>query len=1020
MALIQKQELQEAISAESNKLEQYYLWMEKHLSQKFFDDADLETVMLVAHSLVGFNVQDYFSNMHFKNRAILLCLESPNADLQILRCYKDRGIKNYRTFVSNGPPPFPGVSSNLHVAIIYFTEFCETEEKEVFSKQEIEATFNVVKEQNPNVTEEEFTSLLAGMNSRFLRSLAIERLALAFNAFFRAKSSDFCQIEVRKKEDWADNKETPSLQIVLAWRNVPKHNFLYQLARIVSRYGLSLKRVAATHIDPYSVDNILLMSLGLHGKNGGAAWEEVNLEDFFQELVTFKYFPEQEMIETRFIDSKLVRGYLGALIKTMVSFVHQILVYADPNMYSFSNVEEGLCRHAELTVMLTQAFEAKFSPTLCNIDNYNKIKGAFFSSLDTIDTGNEFNDARRKNILKQAFYLIEYSLKTNFYCQNISAIALRLDPKYLDFVPYNRTEKFSELPFAVFFVNGMFFSGFHIRFRDLSRGGFRTVYPELLENFISDRKTLFSECYNLAFTQQKKNKDIPEGGAKAVILLEPYEQRRIEGEIYQHEMENSNISLEEKQQKLKIFHQEQKLQYLYQAQRSYVENFLMLVNCNPDGTLKQKQIIDYYGKPEYIYLGPDENLHNDMITWISNYATQIGYKPGHSFISSKPGAGINHKEYGVTSRGVNIYMEEVLKFLGIDPYQEAFTIKMTGGPDGDVAGNQMYNLYRFYPKNAKLLSTIDVSGVIYDPLGLNLEVLVRLFQGGKSIRFYPPEDLTENGFLLDVKMKKKQPDNTSQVLLLQKVDGKLVEKWISENEMNHIYRTYIHKLKADIFIPAGGRPRSLNGANYHDFLDKGGAPTAKAIVEAANLYLTPEAREGLEKLGVVIIKDSSANKGGVICSSFEVLAGLALTEEEFISNKALFVQDVLKIVENRAKEEARILLASHGKAFLTNISETISKKINDYKDAFLAYFTTLQLSSDPKDPLIRVFLRYCPIEIRIKYQEKLLRDVPDMHKKAVIACFLAQRLVYQKGLSWEPSVIDILPWIINDPLIVDE
>ncbi len=52
-------------------------------------------------------------------------------------------------------------------------------------------------------------------------------------------------------------------------------------------------------------------------------------------------------------------------------------------------------------------------------------------------------------------------------------------------------------------------------------------------------------------------------------------------------------------------------------------------------------------------------MHNDMIVWICNYAKKYNYKPGLSFMSSKPGAGINHKEYGVTSRGVNIYMEEL-------------------------------------------------------------------------------------------------------------------------------------------------------------------------------------------------------------------------------------------------------------------------------------------------------------------------------------------------------------------------
>ena len=95
---------------------------------------------------------------------------------------------------------------------------------------------------------------------------------------------------------------------------------------------------------------------------------------------------------------------------------------------------------------------------------------------------------------------------------------------------------------------------------------------------------------------------------------------------------------------------------MYQTQRSFIDSFLTLVNCEPDGTLKAKNIVDYWKKPEYIYLGPDENMHNQMIVWISDYSKYRGYKPGGNlFYHSKPGAGINHKEYGVTSLGVNVY-----------------------------------------------------------------------------------------------------------------------------------------------------------------------------------------------------------------------------------------------------------------------------------------------------------------------------------------------------------------------------
>jgi glutamate dehydrogenase len=40
---------------------------------------------------------------------------------------------------------------------------------------------------------------------------------------------------------------------------------------------------------------------------------------------------------------------------------------------------------------------------------------------------------------------------------------------------------------------------------------------------------------------------------------------------------------------------------------------------------------------------------------------------------------INHKDYGVTSEGVNVYLEVALRHvLGIDPRKQSFTVKMTG------------------------------------------------------------------------------------------------------------------------------------------------------------------------------------------------------------------------------------------------------------------------------------------------------------------------------------------------------
>ena len=173
-------------------------------------------------------------------------------------------------------------------------------------------------------------------------------------------------------------------------------------------------------------------------------------------------------------------------------------------------------------------------------------------------------------------------------------------------------------------------------------------------------------------------------------------------------------------------------------------------------------------------------------------------------------------------------------------------------------------------------------------------------------------------------------------------------------------------------------------------------------------------------MGVLIFKDSSANKGGVTCSSFEVLSSLALSEEEFLKEKPTIVAEILDIIRVRAREEAQLMLKSHREtqAYLTDISEWISERINMYKDQLIAYLQTVTLSNDPQDPLIRCLLNYCPPLLRNKYQKRVLLEVPDVHKKAIIACHIASRIVYYRGLDWLPSLVDVLPLIAEDPLIV--
>lgn len=172
--------------------------------------------------------------------------------------------------------------------------------------------------------------------------------------------------------------------------------------------------------------------------------------------------------------------------------------------------------------------------------------------------------------------------------------------------------------------------------------------------------------------------------------------------------------------------------------------------------------------------------------------------------------------------------------LNIDPHKDPFTIKITGGPDGDVAGNLIRILFRDYGSNCKIVGIADGFGVAEDPNGLDAGELLRLFEAGLPITSFDVSKLSPIGVAL--------PSSTDEGMQRR--------------------NTMHFRVKADAFVPAGGRPNTINAENWRNFLDPvTGKPSSPLIVEGANLFLTAEAREKLFEHGkVAIVKDSSANK----------------------------------------------------------------------------------------------------------------------------------------------------------------
>src|SRR5690606_13890268 len=106
-------------------------WLEEHMPPAFFEEIDPKSPTLIARSLLSFSFQDCYSVIHLRNMAIVLCLQSPDADLHILKHFGMQAIRYYRTFISNEPPPFFRGKSLLCIAIVVHIDTPDKEEEKL-------------------------------------------------------------------------------------------------------------------------------------------------------------------------------------------------------------------------------------------------------------------------------------------------------------------------------------------------------------------------------------------------------------------------------------------------------------------------------------------------------------------------------------------------------------------------------------------------------------------------------------------------------------------------------------------------------------------------------------------------------------------------------------------------------------------------------------------------------------------------------------------------------------------------
>ncbi len=607
-------------------------------------------------------------------------------------------------------------------------------------------------------------------------------------------------------------------------------------------------------------------------------------------------------------------------------------------------VWDALIDNHEILKKLFKIFDKKFNPYVKNHNIERNLAKAKEDIRQNIITEVD------RLVFQAIILFIKVTLRTNFYKEEKTSIAFMYDPRFLNEVD------FPEYPFGVFHIIAREMRGFHIRFRDIARGGIRIVRSNNYQNYLNNSEFIFDENYNLAFTQQKKNKDIPEGGSKGTILLRW-----------------------EFQDKAEI------------AFKKYINGLLDLI-------VPDEWILDYYEKEVILFLGPDEGTA-DLMEWASLRAKVMDYPYWKSFSTGKPvhKGGIPHDLYGMTTNSVHQYVLNILDKVG--KKEKNITKVLTGGPDGDLGSNEI-----MISKDT-ILAIIDGSGVLYDPEGINRKELKRLAKARLAVENFNSALLSANGFLVRIS------ENTRKL-----PDGEVVPNGLEFRNTFHLDPRF----NADLFVPCGGRPSSVNINNWERFLDEKGNPRFKYIVEGANLFITQEARLRLEEKGVIIFKDASANKGGVTSSSMEVLASLSLSDEEHQKHmcanngeipdfRKTYVNEILDLIKANATAEFEIIWKEKQEKNIpiSRLSDLVSKKINNITDAIFS--SKLYVN---KALFNRVSACCCPpVLIKTIGIDKIFQRVPKSYLIAMFSSRLASQYVYKYGL--DANEIDFFDFVKN-------
>ena len=755
----------------------------------------------------------------------------------------------------------------------------------------------------------------------------------------------------------SDKKETGETRIMIGMKGREHRRLLTMFSHLIARYGLHVRR---KYIEPF-MDNKCITSFYF------PKLKDALLTDLTRDLNVTLMLPDNPLTELFYHGTFSPQKAMYAVSAAV--FTHQFLsLLTDEYMFLQRSLKDqpearGIVDNLKHHLVKDTYSSSRIANTILTQTAIVEQLYDHFRDRVAGRTAAAELDARKEKIRQAIDREVPYSKdrailhhflifndsiqRTNFFNSEKTCMAYRLDAGFLE------QADFPERPYGLFFLVGRDFLGFHMRFRDIARGGIRIVRSRSIDLYAQNIDTIFTENYNLALTQQRKNKDIPEGGAKGTILL--------------------NLSGQDAAER---------------AFKDYVDGLLdLLVEKDKNGKLSVREIL---------FLGPDEGTAG-LMEWAALHARRRSYPFWKAFSTGKSPeiGGIPHDLYGMTTIGVHQYVLGVLEKNGVR--EEDISKIQTGGPDGDLGSNEILI------SRDKTLAVIDGSGVLFDPAGLDRGELGRLAEKRVMVQEFDRKRLSKEGFFVSV--------NDRDVRL---PDGSTVKNGEEFRNSFHLHKLARADLFVPCggrpgavnignwkqLFDAGGSPKFrfiVEGANLFITeearlrLEENGI----AVLKDASTNKGGVTSSSFEVLASLALSDPEYDEH--MCARGDAMPAL----------RKAYVEGILERIRFNARSEFELLWKEKVRTGtpLATLSNLVSGKINQITDA-------IRVSAMAGDPELRrmVLLEYIPRPlVDFLGIDTVLKRVPDAYIQAIVATKMATDFVYAHGL--EANEVDFANYV---------